>query len=244
MRNSWVGLCVGLAASLTLAACEGQLPQFGKSVGAAGGKATSKAVGRSEVTVTRNKVRILGTDGFCVDPVSTRSAAAQAFVVFGNCAAITRNPDQPQPYLRAIATATVTSSGITGEGAIRPQVANLNAFFRTDPGKVALSRSNTAETVTVIDGFTEDGALYLRVKDLSPAHFEGAQDSYWRAYFDAGNSSVALSVIGFSETPVTASEGLDVLRGFVERNQRPPAAIASVTDNKPDGGDLLDRLFP
>lgn len=244
MRKTWFGPVLLLAASLTLAACEGQLPQFGKTLGSAGGKATSKAVGQTEATVTRNKTRIIGTEGFCVDPVSTRSGAAKAFLVFGNCAAITGNPEQPQPYLQAVATATVTSSGITGEGAVGPQVANLNSYFRTQPGKTALSRSNAAESVTVMEGFTEDGALYLRVKDSSPTVFEGAQDSYWRAYFDAGNSVVAMSVIGFSETPVSGVEGLDVLRGFVERNQRTPAAIQPVLAGKPATGGVLDRLFP
>ncbi len=240
MRRVWFGL----AASLSLAACEGGLPQFGAGDKAAGGKKASTAQGQTEATVTRNKVRIIGVDGFCVDPVSTRSSAAQAFLVFGNCAAITGNPDQPQPYLRAVATATVTSSGITGEGSVRPQVANLNAFFRTDAGRSRLSRSGDASLVDILDGFTDDGALFLHVKDTSPAAFEGAQDTYWRSYFDAGNSVVAASIIGFSETPVSKSEGLDVLRNFVDRNQRAPAAIAPVIGEKPAGDRLLGRLFP
>ncbi|MEM9582258.1 MAG: hypothetical protein AAGA08_04015 [Pseudomonadota bacterium] len=240
MRKVWVGL----AASLVLAACEGRLSQFGQNFGAAGSQSGSKKVGQTEATVTRNKTRILAVDGFCVDPVSTRSGTAEAFLVFGNCAAITGNPDQPQPYLRAVATAAVTDSGVTAEGAVRPQVANLNAYFRTAAGRAALSRSNVADTVEVLDGFADDGALFLRVRDSSDTSFEGAAETYWRAYFDAGNSVVALSVIGFSQSPISSGESLDVLRSFVDRNQRAPAALTSIATNNPADDGPLKRLFP
>lgn len=238
MRRIWFGL----AASLLLAACEGALPQFGNLVGSAGSSGSSNARGQTEATVTRNKVRIIGVEGFCIDPVSTTSTAADAFLVFGNCAAITRNPEQPQPYLRAVATATVTSSGVTGEGAVRPQVENLMSYFRTASGRTALSRVNTPETVNVLNGFTDDGALFLRVKDVSPTAFEGAEDTYWRAYFDAGNSVVALSVIGFLDNPISSEESLDVLRNFVDRNQRAPAALAPVTADASGNRGIFGRL--
>lgn len=236
---------VGLAASLLLTACEGGLPRFDNVLKAAGGASGgTKAVGQRETTVTRGKVRLQGPDGFCVDPRSTTSAAAQAFVVFGNCAAITGNPEQPQPYVPAIATATVTSSGLTGEGAIAPQVARLNAFFRSNQGRAMLSRSGEAGTVTIGESFAEDGALFIRVRDTSPAAFKGAQPSYWRSYFDAGASVVAMSVIGVADAPVSSGEGLDVLRRFVAGNRRSATGSFTVKVAKPRGGGLLDRLFP
>ncbi|WP_298361105.1 hypothetical protein [uncultured Litoreibacter sp.] len=237
MAGVWLKSCLGLAASLALAACEGELAGLAGGSGAADGKpAVSKAVGQREATVTRNKVRLTAPDGFCVDPQSTRATQAQAFVVFGNCAAITGNPEEPQPYVRAITTATVTSSGLTGDGAIAPQVAKLNAFFRTADGRAALSRTRKAETVTVLDGFTERGTLFLRVKDTSPTSFDGAEDSYWRAYFDAGSSVLAISVIGFTNAPITSAEGLDTLRGFVGRNRKPIKTITADAGAKPTGG--------
>lgn len=193
-------------------------------------------MGQREATVTRNKVRLTAPEGFCVDPVSTKSTRAQAFVVFGNCASITGNTDEPQPWVPAVVTATVTSSGLSGDGAVAPQVANLNAFFRTADGKTALSRAGDPATVTILEGFAERGALMLRVKDTSPASFDGAQDSYWRAYFDAGSSVVAVSVIGVAKTPVSAAEGLDTLRGFVKRNRKELPAAAAEVGAKPTAG--------
>lgn len=229
--------CLGLAASLTLAACEGELSQFGKTEGAADGNvAVSDVKGQREATVTRKKVRLIGTDGFCIDPRSTRDQQAEAFVVFGNCAAITGNPNEPQPWVKSIVTASVTSSGLTGEGAVAPQVANLNAYFRTEEGRAALSATGEADTINIKNGFTESGALFLRVEDTGPAAVEGAQTTYWRGYFDAGTSVVAMSVIGFADSPVTSAEGLDVLRGFVGRNKRAPAALTADAGAKPTEG--------
>ena len=235
---------VGLAASLLLTACEGGLPGFDTIREAAGGGSGSKAVGQREATVTSGKVRLRGPDGFCVDPRSTTASAEQAFVVFGNCAAITGNANEAQPYLSAIATATVTSGGLTGEAAVTPRLARLNAFFRSAQGRAALSRSGDAASVTIGESFAEDGALFLRVRDTSPVAFKGAQLSYWRSYFDAGSSVVAMSVIGMAGSPVTSAQGLDALRDFVDRNRRDPASSITVKVARPGRGGLLDRLFP
>ena len=236
---------VGLAVSLLLTACEGGMPSFEKFRSAAGGGAGgSDAVGQTEATVTRNKIRLRGPEGFCVDPVATKPAAQEAFVVFGNCAAITGNPDQPQPYVPALVTATVTSSGTAAQAAVAPQAENLSSFFRTAEGRAVLSRSGQAGNVKISESFTEDGALFLRVTDTSAAAFEGAQPTYWRAYFDAGTSVVAMSVIGMSKTPVSSGEGLDTLQRFVERNRKPAEGTISVRVAKPDRPGLLDRLFP
>jgi len=50
------------------------------------------------------------------------------------------------------------------------------------------------------------------------------QNTYWRGYTDAEGTVVALSVIGFEGTPISGSDGISVLRGFVDRNQRTAVA--------------------
>lgn len=221
----------GLAVSLLLTACEGGLPDLRDFARPAGDEVTS-AAGQTEITVTDRQVALRAATGFCVDPMSTQNGATQAFVVFGNCAAITRNPEQPQPYVQAIATATVTSSGLTGEGAISPQAETLVTFFQTIQGRTVLSRSGDPESVAVDDAFEEAGVVFLHVIDASPPSFEGAQGSYWRAYFDAGTSVVALSLIGMGAGEVSRSDGVTVLRDFVERNARAPL-IASAEATSP-----------
>lgn len=250
MLRAWVGF----AAILTLTACDGTLPSFNDvfSRPKAETKGVSTAVGQTRISVTERKVTLSAPDGFCVDPVSTQNGASQAFVVFGNCAAITENPEQPQPFLQAVVTATVSGSGLTGDGAVARQTDGLIEFFRSTQGRTALSRSADPQSVTVASAFEEDGAVFLRFKDTSDSPLEGVQNSYWRGYFDAGSSVVSMTVIGLQDAPITGAEGLSLLRNFVERSAAPipveaqaelgpgnPAPPAS-----PNRRGLLDRLFP
>ena len=205
-----------------LAGCEGGLPSLGSLGGPFGGD-TSTTEAQEAVTVTRQEVNLSGTRGFCVDPVSTRDAARQAFVVFGNCAAITGDPTEPQPWLQAVVTATVTASD--GGLSVAPQAPALLEFFRTPGGRATLSRTEDAQTVSILESFIEDGSIYLHVRDTSPPVFGGAQNTYWRGYTDADGTVVALSVIGFEDTPISGSDGISVLRGFMERTKQ--AEVAS-----------------
>jgi len=184
----WRAVTALILGTGVLTGCEGGFP----ALGSLGGTSTVEA--QETVTVTRQEVNLSGTRGFCVDPVSTRDAAGQAFVVFGNCAAITGDPTEPQPWLQAVVTATVTA----GDGglSVAPQAPALLEFFRTPGGRATLSRTEDAQTVSI-----------------------------WRGYTDADGTVVALSVIGFEGTPISGSDGISVLRGFVDRNKK--AEVAS-----------------
>ena len=238
-------------AILALAACDGAMPSF-DMLKRPFEKAEPKAVGQNSISVTEREVELSAPDGFCVDPESTQNGATRAFVVFGNCAAITENPEQPQPFLQAVVTATVSGSGLTGEGAVSGQTDGLIEFFRSTEGRAALSRSSDPASVTVASAFAEDGAVFLRFDDTSESQLDGAQNSYWRSYFDAGSSVVSITVIGLSEAPISDAEGLSLLRNFVERSAAPmpvtPQASLGPTEpalQKPTGRrGLLDRLFP
>ena len=208
-----------------LAGCA-DLPSFGTILS---GPEDTAAQGQSEITVTRSAVSLTAPDGFCVDPVSTRNTASEAFVVFGNCAAITGNNKQAQPFVNAIVTATVSSVGLASDAAIAPQSDALVGFFRSNAGKRALSRSADPAAVRIGDGFAEDGAVFLLVADSSPIHFDGAMKSYWRSYFDAGGAVIAMSVIGFEKDPISGGEGLSLLRRFKERNARAPSVLSDDT---------------
>jgi len=213
----WRAVTALILGTGVLTGCEGGLP----SLGSFGGTSTVEA--QETVTVTRQEVNLSGTRGFCVDPVSTRDAAGQAFVVFGNCAAITGDPTEPQPWLQAVVTATVTAGD--GGMSVAPQAPALLEFFRTPGGRATLSRTEDAQTVSILESFVEDGSIYLHVRDTSPPVFGGAQNTYWRGYTDADGTVVALSVIGFEDTPISGSDGISVLRGFMDRTRQ--AEVAS-----------------
>lgn len=173
--------------------------------------------GESETTVTRDMVTLAGMHGFCVDPQSTRSSSASAFVVFGNCRAITGTQTAPQPRINAVVTSTVR----LGDPTV-PRIADssgqLTDFFKSDVGRILLSRENDPSSIKVLEsGPARDGSYYLYVNDTGNGAPEGTEDTYWRAYLDVRNSVVTISVLSLETTPLSRNEGLEIMRGFTSK---------------------------
>lgn len=192
-------------ASFSLTAC-GELP-----IGGLGEAKQEEA--QTEITVTSDNVVLRGPQGFCVDHQSSKTKASNAFVVFGNCAAIAGDKELPQPLVNAIATATVLSAGRKGPS-ISDSSDALADFFGTDAGKATLSASGNASSVEILDSFTRDDAFFVHARDKSAPVLAGTDNTYWRGYFEVKNSIVALSVLGLKDAPVSSEDGLRTLTDF------------------------------
>lgn len=179
----------------------------------AGFLGTGSMPARNEITVTSDQIVLRGPTGFCVDPKSSRHQASQAFVVFGNCAAISGNETMPQPFVNAIATASVLPTGRNGPSIGQSGVALAN-FFSSESGKAALSASGDPDSVEVLDSFSRNGAFFIHARDTAAPLLPGADNTYWRGYFDVKNSVVVLSVLGLKDTPVSSADGLETLYRF------------------------------
>ena len=202
-----------------------------------------KETGQTTIQVTQDRVTLAGPRGFCVEPSATRASLDEAFVIFGNCAAITGSPDEEQPDVPAIATASVTSSGLSG-ASIEGSVKQLQAFLASDEGRRTLSRSGNPDTIEVIDSFAANGALFLHAKDTSPSILRGAANTYWRAYFDVRSSIVTISILGFQTIPLSSDDGLETLKGFAARIQSQPDPVGQPSANpKSKTKGLFGRLF-
>ncbi|RLJ52046.1 hypothetical protein BCF46_2274 [Litoreibacter meonggei] len=175
------------------------------------GGGSSKAL--SEITVTSDRVVLRGPTGFCVDPKSSQHGPSQAFVVFGNCAAISGNDEQPQPFVNAIATASVLPSRQNSPAIGESEVA-LAEFFASTSGKAVLSADGNADSVEILDSFSRNGAFFVHARDKSAPVLPGTTNTYWRGYFDVKNSVVALSVLGLKNAPVGSADGLQTLYDF------------------------------
>ena len=167
----------------------------------------------SEITVTSDRVVLRGPTGFCVDPKSSKSRTSQAFVVFGNCAAISGNEDMPQPFVNAIATASVLPSGPNGPRIGQSELA-LTEFFTSASGKAVLSADGDANSVEILDSFTRSGAFFIHARDKAAPILQGTTNTFWRGYFDVKNSVVALSVLGLKDAPISSADGLQTLYDF------------------------------
>lgn len=197
-----------------LAGCA-ELGAIGLSIG---------AIGQPTVAVSRGEVTIAGPDGFCVYPFATRDRGPQAFVLLGNCAAITRSEEAPQPPIHAVLTATVRE---TNAIEVASQTALLAEFLRSETGRAMLSRAKEAETVTILDSFERGDVLYVHTRDTSPSYAPGMSAEHWRAFLDVDGRVVALAVLGFEADPLSAREGLAAARDFVTAIQRSnPATVA------------------
>lgn len=216
------GLC------LILSGCE--LPAFDL-----GGKS-----GRNAITVTQDAIRVTGPDGYCIDEDSLSMSVTEAFVVFGNCAAIAGNERASQPATRAIATVSVTQQ-TDRSAAIATGANELASFFDTEEGRQTLSRTGTASEVETLSSAVEDGTVFLHVTDSGDGAAQGVSDTYWRSYFDVKTSVVSVSVLTFNSLPVDDADALELLRDFTRSIKGTSSATQTAAPQTPV--DLIRRLF-
>ena len=230
--------CVVLSVALGVSACgDDPLASFT-------GTGSNRAL--SEITVTADRIVLRGPTGFCVDPKSSQHRPSQAFVVFGNCAAISGNDEHPQPFVNAIATASVLPSGRNRPTIGESEVA-LAEFFASASGKAVLSSVGDANSVEILDSFSRNGAFFIHARDKAAPILPGTTNTYWRGYFDVKNSVVALSILGLKDTPVSSADGLQTLYDFGNalREGQASASKGAVTQASGDvaKSGLLRRLF-
>ena len=164
-----------------------------------------------DITVSRNAVTIAGPSGFCVDPRATRDAGAEAFVLLGNCAALSRADRRVQPPVRALLTAAVREY----EGQpLSSQMSLLDDYLRSTDGRALLSRSGDPDTVSVLASFARGDVLFVRLSDTSPGYAPRMSAEHWRAVFDWRGTVVSTAVLGFDDRPLSESDGLATLEDF------------------------------
>ncbi|MCU9848293.1 hypothetical protein OEZ60_09760 [Defluviimonas sp. WL0024] len=204
---------VALAAGLGLAAC---------AASGFGGASRAIIVAGGEVTVT-------GPSGYCIDRSVSRDGAEGAFVLLGSCAAISGSRTAAQPVRPAVLTASVLP-GAPLSAPMAESFEGLAAFFRSAPGRAALSRSGKAETVTVEEVAAAGDVLYLRLSDASASDGRAVEPEYWRAILALKGRIVTLSALGLQDRPLTAAEKRRALEGFVAQMKAVnpvPAATAT-----------------
>lgn len=164
----------------------------------------------SQVQVMSKGFTVAGPKGFCIDRDAMREDAEGAFVVLGSCAAISGNPRDAKPSHPALLTASVTpaSAPLDAEAFDR-----MVAFFSTEPGRIALARSDNASEVTVVDLFRDDGLVLVHAEDGDRTG--DVAGDYWRAVFQAAGHLVTVTVSGFREHALDAEAGEELARRFV-----------------------------
>lgn len=161
--------------------------------------------------MSRNAVTIAGPSGFCVDTRATRDAGAEAFVLLGNCAALSSANRRSQPEVRALLTAAVREY----EGRpLSSQMTLLDQYLRSEEGRTLLSRSDNPDTVDVRQSFARGDVLFVRISDTSPGYAPRMSAEHWRAVFDLRGTVVSTAVLGFDDEPLSERDGLSTLEDF------------------------------
>lgn len=181
-----------------------------------------------QALVTTDRLIIGGPEGWCIDQTATRDAGTTAFVLLGNCAAISNSRRAPQPAVPAVLTAAISAPSDTGT--IGDSMSDLDNFFRSEEGRRLLSRAQDADTVEVLET-QQDGELFLlHARDTSATSIPGVQQDYWRAYLDLGARIATLSVLGLQDREVRDDQALLVLRNFAAHvRSANPVGVDGVT---------------
>lgn len=182
-----------------------------------------------QAVVTSDAVVVTGPQGFCVDDSATRAENDTAFVLLGNCAAISNSRRAAQPEVPVVLTAAISEA--SDGGSISESLADLDTFFRSDEGRALLSRSQTPESVEVLETYVEADQFLIHASDSSTGAMEGVADDYWRAYFDLDARIATLSVFALEGETVTREDSLAALQTFAQTMRAANAARSPVADS-------------
>ena len=192
----------GLIVCAVLAGCSG----FGGS-------------GSKSLVVTDRGIVLSAPNGFCADLASSSLEASEAFVVYGNCAALAGATDAPAPNITSVVTVGVIAGASGG-------ASDISEYFASDAGKALLSRQAVADDVEITDTFLRNDAVFLRVRDTGPGLLAGISDTYWRGYVPTPDAMFAITVLDFTGAPISSADGLQILSRFAARVPRSTAQTA------------------
>lgn len=191
----WTYKTTGLAAFLALAACD--LPFVSRQA-------------PTSVQLADGLV-VAGAKGWCVDESTSQTAGETAVVVLGNCAALSGNPDEPQPDVAGIVTVSVEATGTQ-----IPSADDLVGFLLTESGRAALARNGDPNSVEILETETDGGTVFLHAQDISGVP-SGAAKDYWRALFGMEGRFVSVSLVAPNKSPIGRNDGLATLDAHIAR---------------------------
>ena len=175
------------------------------------------------VRVSDGAVVVIGPAGYCIDPAATRDGPDGAFVLFGTCAALAGSRAAGQPEKPALLTVSVLP-GAPDDATFADSFPALTTFFRSEPGRAALSRSGEAGDVTVEAVVPAGGALLLKLRDLSAARGQPVEADYWRAVLSLEGRMITVSALGLRDTPLSSTEKRRTLEDLISRMRAANAA--------------------
>ena len=196
-------VCAGLAFVAGLGACEGPPAGLGFLEGAVSGDDGPPAI---RDTILAETVRITAPSGYCVDTRSRRNGLSGAFVVLAPCAGL-KVPGIEWPKTVAVMTVSTTRGALPAASAEQ-----LEAFVTSAEG-LSLLATHTDGSVEILQTESSQGAFFVRVAEAETP-VTALEQIYWRGLIAAGGRLVSLSMRGYDAEPLSAEQGLQMIRGL------------------------------
>jgi hypothetical protein len=175
----------------------------------------TRAAAPRTVAVAGGALQVGAPQGFCVDQSTLRDDGASAFVLFGNCAALSGNAADPRPAYPVVLTAAVSAGAEVGD--LRDSFPQMETFFRSPAGRAALSRDGNAETVEVLDVQTEGDLLMVRLSDTAPMGGASVAETYRRAITAINGRILSIAVLPLKDRPTDDTAQVQLLQQFAAR---------------------------
>lgn len=166
----------------------------------------------SEITVSMagTKIVIGNVSGYCVKKRQSKNTQTTAFVVLAPC-----NPEIVHNKALLIAS-------ISGEASVDSDLdpEALMAFFESERGHKLLSSANDPKTVEIQETVQDNGVLYVFSRDSAAPVIPDTVNDKWRGFFPVSGRMVAISMVNFMDSAMSAEQALKQLKIFADAIQQ------------------------
>lgn len=155
--------------------------------------------GIRQVALLDGAVTAAAPSGYCIAEGAGQRGADNAVVLMGRCSA----GSGAEPAVITLSVGAAGSGGAMSDGG-----AALAAYFQSQDGLAALSRSGRAGDVRLLSAASSGGTFVLHVADREAGE-------YWRAIRPLRGRLATVSVSGAEGAPISAAEGRALLDAAV-----------------------------
>ncbi|TQS71535.1 hypothetical protein ERN12_10935 [Rhodobacteraceae bacterium] len=189
--------------------------------GLAGCQATTGTKTSGQVALANEGVVFSAPAGYCLARSSRQSAQNSNFLLFGDCAALTKDPNRSTAPHQSVLSASL---GPALDAPVESRFDVIEAFVRSDAGRSVMARSGKASDVTVLSRQVAGDVLLLKIRDTSATKDQPVAQDYWRAVTGLNGRVATLSVLPKKTAPMSDREQARLLLEFAARSK---AATAS-----------------
>ncbi|MEM6619990.1 MAG: hypothetical protein AAF631_11910 [Pseudomonadota bacterium] len=151
--------------------------------------------GTRVVTVSGQDVIVGDAAGYCINDRQSRDTSNGAFVVMGPC-----DTDAEVRTARGLVLVNVLADAEMTR-AVRDET--LEGFFKSAAGRRALSAHGDGGQVRILGTMENNAAFYVHSLDEAGPVIPDTSPEQWRAFLVAGDRLVSISVVNFTDAPMS-----------------------------------------